>query len=957
MAFNFPETERKILKFWEKNKIFEKSIKQRRGKPFYSFYDGPPFATGKPHYGHILATTIKDTVLRYWTMRGYYIPRRVGWDCHGLPVENLIEKELGLKDKKEIEEMGIKKFNDACRASVFRCVGDFQKTLKRVGRWADYKNAYATLDNDYIESVWWVFKKLWDEGLVYKDYRVTPYCPRCGTPLSNFEVNQGYKETKEKSFYLKFKIKDERFKKAYFLVWTTTPWTLPANLALAVNPQAEYIEVKEGGENLILAEKRKAVLKGKYRLIKRFKGKEIIGTRYEPLFDYILKEKPKNIERAFQIFPADFVTLEEGSGIVHIAPMYGEDDFNLGQRENLPFFHIVDQNGRFCQEVREFAGFFVKKADSLIIDNLKKRNLFYQEEEIVHNYPFCWRCDTLLLYYALETWYIRVAQFKKRLIENNKKIRWVPAHIKKGRFGKWLEGAKDWSFSRKRFWGAPIPIWQCEKCGSYEAIGNVEELGRKMKDLHRPMIDKVFLKCEKCGSKMQRIEDVFDCWFESGSMPYAQWHYPFENKKLVEKTFPADFIAEGLDQTRGWFYTLHVLAGALTLKNIGLGKNRPAFKNVVVNGIILAEDGQKLSKRLKNYPDLSLIFDKYGADSLRYFLLASTPIGEDYRISEKAIAVVWRNIVATFWNCFIFFQTYRQKNFKPRNNFKTNNLLDKWILSRLNRLNQEVIQWMKIYDLTKASRLFGDFIEDLSNWYVRRSRRRFQKPANQKEKEEAGQTLYRILKKTAVLMAPFLPFISEEVYRTLAIGEDKESVHLLDFPKPNLKLIDKKLEKKMLRAREIVSQVLAQRVKAGIKVRQPLNELRIKNYELKGEEELLELIKEEVNVKEIIFDSKIKKEVELDTNITLGLKKEGALREVVHCVQTMRKKMGLKSADKIAIQYKGGFWLNKILAVEKNFILKELEAENFQPKKGNDFDAEKEIKIDGEKLWIGIKKA
>ncbi len=949
-----PEGEKKILKFWEKKEIFKKSIEQRKKAPFFSFFDGPPFATGKPHYGHILATTIKDSVLRYWTMRGYYIPRRVGWDCHGLPVENLIEKELNIKKKKEIEEMGIKKFNDTCRSSVFRCVNDFQETLKRVGRWADYKNAYATMDNNYIESVWWVFKKLWEGGFIYKDYRVVPYCPRCGTPLSNFEVNQGYKDVKENSIYLKFKIKDKKFKNTYFLVWTTTPWTLPGNVGLAISSKADYLEIKEGEENFILAEKRTGILRGKYKVLKKIKGRELAGLKYEPPFNYLSEIKPKNIENAFQVFPANFVNLEEGTGIVHMAPMYGEDDFNLGKKVNLPFYHTVNKNGQFKEDIKEFKGIFVKKADPLIVDSLKKSHLFYKEEEVTHSYPFCWRCDTPLLYYALETWYIRVEKIKKQLIKNNNKIHWVPAHIKKGRFGKWLEGARDWSFSRNRFWGAPIPLWQCEKCGEYKAIGSVKELGKKMKDLHRPMIDSVFLKCPKCGGKMHRVEDVFDCWFESGSMPYAQWHYPFENKKLVEKTFPADFIAEGIDQTRGWFYTLHVLASALTIKDIGLGRNKPAFKNVIVNGVILAEDGQKLSKRLKNYPDPSLIFDKYGADSMRYFLLSSTPIGEDYRISEESIVSVWSAIISTLWNSFVFFETYKEKDFKVKRNFKPKQPLNRWIFSRLNRLNKEVVKWMNAYELTKATRPFGGFIDELSNWYIRRSRLRFQKPANKKEKNEASQTLYAVLKKAGILIAPFLPFISEEIYQRMKNKKEKESVHLLNFPKADQDFIDETLEKKMETARIIVTQALAERAKIGIKVRQPLKELRTKNYKLRNEKELLELIKGEVNVKKIIFSSKIKKEIELDAKITPELREEGILREIVHTIQMMRKKAGLKPDDKISVLYKGSPQLNKILFAKRNLILKEIKAKSFTLKKEEKFDVEKETQVNKENLWIGI---
>ena len=958
MNANFPKKEEKVLKFWTENKIFEKSIEQRRGCPLFSFYDGPPFATGKPHYGHILATTIKDTVLRYWTMKGYYIPRRVGWDCHGLPVENLIEKELGIKNKSGIEEMGIEKFNAACRASVFRCVSDFQKVLKRVGRWANYKGAYATMDNDYIESVWWVFKNLWDMGLVYKDYRVVPFCPRCGTPLSNFEVNQGYKEIEENSVYLKIKIRDDRFKDVYFLVWTTTPWTLPANVGLAINPKADYVEVEENEEKLILAKERVRVLSGDYKTIETFKGKDLLGLEYEPIFHYLEEARVKNIEKAFRVFAADFVTLEEGTGIVHIAPMYGEDDFNLGKREKLPFYHTVGKDGRFKKDIKIFAGKFVKDADPLILEYLKEHGLFYKEEKVKHNYPFCWRCDTPLLYYALETWYIGVAKFKSQLIENNKKIHWVPGYIKEGRFGKWLEGAKDWSFSRSRFWGAPIPIWKCQKCGSYKAIGSVKELETEIKDLHRPFVDRVSLKCDKCGGEMKRIDDVFDCWFESGSMPYAQWHYPFENKELVEKSFPADFIAEGLDQTRGWFYTLHVLATALTLKDVGLGNGKPAFKNVIVNGIILSESGQKLSKRLKNYPDPSLVFDKYGVDSLRYFLLSSTPIGEDYRISEKAIASVLRSIVSTFWNCLVFFETYKEKDFKPKSGFKPRSLLDKWIVSKLNRLNEEIRKWMDLYDITKASRPISEFIDDFSNWYIRRSRSRLQKPLSKGEKEEASQTIYFVLKKLSVLTAPFLIFISEEIFQKLRGEEDKESVHLTDFPEVNEGDIDLKLEEKMEIVRRIVALALKERAEKRIKTRQPLRQLKVRDLEVGLEEELIKLIKGEVNVKEVIFDSKIKNEVELDTKITPNLRKEGQIREIIRYIQAMRKNAGLKPKDEISVQYSGTVSLNRLLSENKAFILEEAKAKDLRPGQRSEgvFIRERLVEFGQEQLWLAIKR-
>ena len=1175
MEFSLPKNEEKILRFWRKHKVFEKSIKQRKGARIFSFYDGPPFATGLPHYGHILATTIKDAVLRYWTMQGYCVPRRVGWDCHGLPIENLIEKELGLKTKKDIEGLGIKKFCQACRRSVFRCVKEFQKTLERVGRWADYSNAYATMDNDYIESVWWVLAQLYKKGLVYKDFRVTPYCPRCGTPLSNFELNQpgAYQEIEEGSIYVKFKIQNS---KAFLLVWTTTPWTLPGNAAIAVNPKFVYVKIKTGGEYLILAKKRLSVIDKDYEIVEERKGRELIGLRYEPLYkpqfsklnvQSQIDSKPRTSDLNFyKIVGADFVSLEEGTGLVHIAPGFGVDDMELGKKENLPVLVTVDLEGKI---VKGFpgAGKFVKTADKDIKADLRKRNLLFKQEKIVHKYPFCWRCDTPLLYYPIDSWYIAVTRFKKQLIENNKKIRWVPAHLKEGRFGKWLEEARDWSFSRNRYWGAPIPIWRCKKCGHYEIIGSrddlrrqkfsnnryfllrhglaqqnvkgvisinpndkhrltkigeiqikrvarkiekllkpqkldiifssdflrtrqtaeivakqtgaeiklsfqlrdinlgiwdgrsvlefktkflrpvkklfyeapengetwmecrkrmidfIEQVEKKYKnknilivshgdplwllkgamdgleneemigslnrkkghikpgelrqieyrkfpyneqgqlDFHRPYIDEVKFYCPKCGSKMERIKEVFDCWFESGSMPYAQWHYPFENKEFVEKTFPADFIAEGIDQTRGWFYTLNVLSTALTLKNIGLGKNQPAFKNVIVNGLVLGEDGKKLSKRLKNYTAPEIILDKYGADALRYFLLASTQIGENYVISEKRIAEVFRRTILTFWNSYIFYDTYGIKAQSAKlksqsSKVKAQSLLDKWIISRLNSSNEEIVKWMQEYELTRAARVIDDFINDLSNWYIRLSRRRLQKPSAKKEKQEASQILHYLLLHLAKLSAPFIPFISEEIYQKLAGA--KESVHLEDYPKPDKKLIDKELEEQMREVRHITALALAERARAGIKVRQPLSSLIIRNIEpkIKNNKELLELIRQEVNVKEIIFDSKIKKEVQIDTKLTPQLKEEGMVREVIRQIQAMRKKAGYKPSHRVLVCYFVSPSLNKILARNKDFILKEIIAEDFQAgeKPKMVFDIEREIKINQHKLWLGIKR-
>jgi len=929
--------EEKILKYWEDNDIFHKSIKNRENCPYFSFYDGPPFATGKPHYGHILATTIKDSVLRYWTMKGYQVPRRVGWDCHGLPIENLIEKELGVKNKKEIEEMGVEKFNDACRSSVFTCVDDFQETLKRVGRWADYDKAYSTLENNYIESVWWVLKQLWDKKLVEKNYRVSPYCPRCGTTLANFEVNQGYKETKDKSIYVKFKTKE-----GYFLVWTTTPWTLPGNVALAVNPELVYCLVENNNEKYILAKDRLSILEGEYNIIKEFKGQELIGLKYEPIFDYL--KDVESIENAFQVVLGEFVSSEDGTGIVHMNPMYGEDDFNIGKKYNLPLFHTVDVSGKFKEEVYDFKGQFVKEADQKIIDRLKEDNVFYKEEIISHEYPYCWRCDSPLLYYATESWYIAVTKIKDQLIKNNENIHWIPEHIKEGRFGKWLEGARDWNFSRNRFWGAPIPIWECEECKEKICIGSIKEIeeyeGKRIDDLHLPYIDEVRLKCPKCSKEMKRISGVFDCWFESGSMPYAQWHYPFENKDLVEKTFPADFIAEGLDQTRGWFYTLHVLATALTLEDVGLGNNNPAFKNVIVNGLVLDEKGRKLSKKLKNYPDPKEVFDKYGADALRFFLLSSTSIGEDYRFSEDRVKEVWRKIISSIENCFSFYETYK----KDYEEVESTNILDKWIISRTEKLNEEVVKLMDNYELTKSSRLFYDFLDDLSNWYIRRSRKRFQKP---EEIKEASSTLKYVLLKLSKLIAPFAPFISEEVF--LKLDNSKESVHLCDYPQTKKELIDNDLEKEMQEARDVVNLVLKERSEKSIKVRQPLRALKIKK-EIK--EDIANLIKEEINVKEIVIDKSIN-DIELDLEITPELKEEGLVREIVRHIQQMRKDKGFVPKDRIVVLYQNSDFFDKILINNKESILKDVLANDF--KKQDSFEG-KEVLIDGNKIILEINK-
>ncbi len=949
---DFSKIEEEILDFWEKEEIFEKTIKSREEADLFSFYDGPPFATGKPHYGHVLASTIKDSVLRYKTMRGFRVPRRVGWDCHGLPIENLIEKEIDVNSKREIEEeVGIEKFNQKCRDSVFRCVDDWHEMLSRIGRWADYDNDYSTMDRDYTESVWWVFKKLWENDLVYRDYRISPYCPRCGTPISNFEVNQGYEMTTDPSVFVKMKIKDGDLKGSSLLAWTTTPWTLPGNVALVVDKDFDYVLVETGEEELVLAKKRLEILDDDFEIKKEFKGSDLEGLNYEPPYEQMKKAAPEGIENAFKVYIDDFVTLEEGTGIVHTAVMYGEDDFQLGKKKDLPFFHLVDEEGKFNEYSGDLKGLFVKKADQKIIEELEEEGKLYKKESYRHSYPFCWRCDTPLLYYAFNSWYIEVTKIKDNLIENNRDIHWVPEHVKDGRFGNWLEGARDWSISRNRFWGAPIPVWECkgkkksEPCGNLQPIESVEELesltGEKAEDLHRPYVDELRFECSECEGVMERVEEVFDCWFESGSMPYAQKHYPFENKEETEEAFPADFIAEGMDQTRGWFYTLHVLASALTDKDIGLGKDKPAYKNVIVNGLVLDETGKKLSKRLRNYPEMDHIFENYGADSLRFFLLSSTKIGEDYRFSEERVRETNRRVISTLWHSHSFFQTYVKRDRFEKPN--PENPLNRWILSRVNGSNKKIIEKMDEYKLTDAAREVEDLIDDLSNWYIRRSRRKLQKPDSEEEKKEFADTFYYALVKTVKMMAPFSPFVTDYLYRELT---GKESVHLADFPKPEKDLIDKKLEKEMKIARAAAKELLAERAKAGIKVRQPLAEACITE---KLGPEIVEILKGEINVKKISEGKKFG----IDTDITEELKREGMAREVVRRVQHLRKKAGLTPDEEIKLFYSGDF---EDLFVEFEDYFKEETLSKTIEKMDKEPEETKKVKIEGKELLLGLKR-
>ncbi len=865
--------ERNLLEFWEKNHIFEKSVEARKGKPKFVFFDGPPFANGLPHYGHIMANSLKDAVTRYWTMKGYYVPRTNGWDCHGLPVEYEVEKELKLAGKKDIEKMGVAEFNAKCRESVFRYTKEWETLLKRIARWVDFGNSYATLNNEYIESIWWVFSQIWKKEMVYEGNKSMHICPRCETPLSNFEVSQGYKEVTDLSTTVKFEFVDEPG--TYFLAWTTTPWSLASTMGLAVNKKIDYVKVQTKNGNYILAAKRLETVFANtglnYVVVDQFKGSKLVGKKYKHLFDYYNNhpdvKKSKNV---FHAVAMDYVSDEEGTGIVTINGAFGEEDMNAALQSDIPIIVNIGMDGCYFSEVKEFAGKFVKGQDQNIAEYLDKKGLLFKKENFRHSYPHCWRCDTPLLNYATKSWFIKVADIKPRLLKNNNKIHWQPEHIRDGRFGKWLEGARDWAISRNRFWGCPMPLWQCENHHTVCVASKkeLEELsGGKLPlrdgklDLHKPYIDAITGKCH-CGKTLRRIPEVLDCWFESGAMPYAQLHYPFENKQEFEDNFPANFIAEGLDQTRGWFYTLHVLASILF--------DKPAFKNVIVNGILLAADGEKLSKRKKNYPDPNVLFESKGVDSTRMFLYTSTaPLAQDVRFSEKHVDEMVKKFSLPLWNSYSFFVTYANiDKWAPqkakaitesrglsgagmKKNFRPAHKLDQWILSELHELIQTVTGAMDNYNLTDATRPMLDFVDNLSNWYIRRSRRRFWKSENDDDKFDAYQTLYLVLLDFSRLLAPFMPYLADEIYRNLT-GE--ASVHLADWPKPNKRLIQAALNEEMAVVRKIVTLGHCVRDKANIKVRQPLATIQIglpKSTDQKMVLAQKEVICEELNVKNL----------------------------------------------------------------------------------------------------------
>ncbi len=966
---NLPKLEEEILRFWDENKIFAKSLEIRKDSPRYIFYDGPPFATGTPHYGHIVGSIMKDVVPRYWTMKGKLVERRWGWDCHGLPIENIAEKELGIKSKKEIEEMGVDKFNEFCRSKILGYVGEWEKVIRRLGRWVDMNNAYKTMDLDYMESVWWVFKQLYDKGLVYEGYRSMHICPRCETTLSQSEVAEGYKDIKDLSVTAKFELSDEPG--TYILAWTTTPWTLLGNVALAINEKIIYCKVQrskfkdqnDGVENhYILAKERVADIfkDNEYKIIEEYTSKDLVGKRYQPLFD--IDKNIQNAENGWQIVLADFVSTDEGTGIVHIAPAFGEDDMNLGKKLNLPFVQHVGMDGIIKSGYGEFSGLSVKPVDDVqstdvaIIKYLANKNLLFDKAQYEHSYPHCWRCETPLINYATSSWFVAVEKIKSEAIKLSTGINWTPKHIKKGRFGMWLECARDWSISRQRFWASVIPIWRCDKCGEIKVVGSVRELeelsGEKVTDLHKHIVDKISFKCGKLACRqasadgeMRRIPDVLDTWFDSGSMPYAQMHYPFENKEKFEANFPAEFIVEGVDQTRAWFYYLHILSTAVM--------NKPAYKNVVVNGIVLAEDGKKMSKRLQNYPDPMAVFDKYGADVLRLYLLSSPVMAaENLSLKESELQELQRGFFRMLWNSYYFFVLYASlDNWQPKAYAaQPKNLLDRWIITKTEKLNIAVERNMQAYNLPAATRQFFSFVDDLSNWYIRRSRKRFWKSESDEDKNNAYQTLHFVLVKLSKLLAPFAPFISDEIYKNIS-GE--ESVHLADFPSPDKELLDEVLVKQMDQTKKHVESALAIRAKAGIKVRQPLE-----CYYYAGEkltEDFEEILKDEINVKRVEHS----KEEKLNEKLSSELILEGYAREIVRSIQSLRKKADFQISDRIITYYStSSLELGKTLKDDNlaNYIKKETLSLELENRKADNVDCSEEIKIDRADIWFGVKR-
>lgn len=1018
--------EEDILPFWSKNNIFERSVSNRKDKPRFTLYEGPPTANGNPGIHHVLARVFKDVIPRYKSMKGYYAPRTAGWDTHGLPVELEVEKKLGLSSKTQIEEYGIAKFNEQCKESVFGYLKNWEKMTERIGYWCDLRMPYITMNDEYMETVWWTIKQLWNKGLIYQGYRVTPHCPRCGTSLSSHEVAQGYEEnTEDPSVFPKFKVtKAEnpavsellRQKPTFLLAWTTTPWTLPGNTALAVSEAADYAVVDTGEECLILAnELRERVGLENCDVAAVLKGKVLVGIRYEPLYNphqygversrpTILptrdgverkefKAQDSEVNLSYRIISTDFVTMEEGTGIVHIAPAFGEADFEAGLEHDLDFVQQVDLQGKITGTY-PFAGKFVKSADKLILEDLKSRGLLFKSGTIHHTYPFCWRCNTPLLYYAKQTWYIRTTAVKDKLVINNEKLNWYPDYIKNGRFGDWLKNNVDWAFSRERYWGTPVPVWRCESCGHCECVGSISELVEKSGidskifdnklGMHRPIIDEVKINCPSCKSKMKRVPEVMDCWFDSGDMTLAQYHYPFDSGSssiFEDGRFPADYICEAVDQTRGWFYSLHAISTLLF--------NSIAFRNVICLGHILDANGEKMSKSRGNVVDPWVIINKYGADALRWYCLTATPPGNVKRFSEDQVAEITRRVQLILWNVYSFFVMYANiDHFVPHvlpgsvadkesgAGYTPEAELDRWILSELNQLIIDVDTNLSDYNPTDAGRKIEEFISDLSNWYVRRSRRRFWKSENDLDKMSAYNTLYSCLVNLCKLLAPFMPFLSEEIYQNLVRSpfvEAPQSVHLNDFPAGDTSKIDRQLSSSTRLAIKVSSLGRAARSGANIKVRQPLADVLIAvkpGAERIGLGQLKSQVMEELNVKDIQFvDTAAELEkpgytviwegdlaVAVCTEISPELAGEGMAREIVHRLQTMRKSAGFEIADHITTYYQADEYISKVIQDFSDYIQQETLSTKLMSGVLEEGTFSESFKLNGHNIIVAVKK-
>jgi isoleucine--tRNA ligase len=947
----FVEREKEVEKFWEDEEIFEKSIEDRKDSPTYMFYDGPPTANGKPHIGHVLTRVIKDMIPRYRTMKGYKVPRKAGWDTHGLPVELEVEKKLGLDGKEQIEAYGLEPFIKECKESVWKYKGMWEEFSGVVGFWADMENPYVTYENNFIESEWWALKQIWDKGLLYKGFKVVPYCPRCGTPLSSHEVAQGYKDVKEKSAIVKFKVKGED---AYFLAWTTTPWTLPSNVALCVNPVETYVRVRKEGTTYIMAEALvEKVLESDFEILDRFDGKSLEYKEYEPLFDFVDPKK-----KAWFVTCDDYVTLTDGTGIVHIAPAFGEDDSRIGRKYDLPFIQLVNSKGEMTKETK-WEGVFVKKADPLVLKDLKENGKLFAAPTFEHSYPHCWRCDTPLIYYARESWYIKMTEVKDDLIRNNQTINWIPESIGKGRFGDWLENVQDWAISRNRYWGTPLNVWQCS-CGAMHSIGSIEELKSMSEncpehiELHRPFIDAVTIKCPECGGQMKRVPEVIDCWFDSGSMPFAQHHYPFENKEVFEQQFPADFISEAVDQTRGWFYSLLAVSTLIF--------NKAPYKNVIVLGHVQDENGQKMSKSRGNAVDPMDALREYGADAIRWYFYINSAPWLPNRFYGKAVQEGQRKFMGTLWNTYAFYVLYAEiDQFDPTKHkleYDQLTVMDKWLMSKLNSLIKEVDEDLANYKVTEAARALQVFTDEMSNWYVRRCRDRFWAKGMEQDKVSAYMTLYTALVTLSKLAAPMIPFMTEQIYQNLVRNVDKsapESIHLCDYPQVNEQLIDKKLEVDMDEVLDIVVLGRAARNEANIKNRQPISDMYVKSDNVL-DKFYTDIIKDELNVKQVSFRDDVEDFVNYTFKPQLKTvgpkygKQLGKIKEALAHLDGPAAMKKLKSDGALEFDFDG----EKISLTMDDLLIETAKSENFVSQEDNQVTVVLDIRLTPELIEEGF---